>query len=39
MLKRRVALRHVEPATLADTRLVDFAQLRSLAPADMAETV
>jgi tRNA 2-thiocytidine biosynthesis protein TtcA len=33
------ALRHVEPATLADTRLVDFAQLRSLAPADMAETV
>jgi tRNA 2-thiocytidine biosynthesis protein TtcA len=33
------ALRHVEPATLADTRLVDFAQLRSLAPAHMAETV
>ena len=31
------ALRHVEPATLADTRLVDFAQLRSLAPADMAD--
>jgi len=31
------ALRHVEPATLADTRLVDFAQLRSLAPAEAAE--
>jgi tRNA 2-thiocytidine biosynthesis protein TtcA len=32
------ALRHVEPATLADTRLVDFAQLRCLAPAETAET-
>jgi tRNA 2-thiocytidine biosynthesis protein TtcA len=30
------ALRHVEPATLADTRLVDFAQLRSLVPAEVA---